>query len=94
MHGVVKSLTAHRPEGPHMPVAEQKAVLEEALAAAQANDYEIELGVWAWDRALRALAPHLPATEDILAIVFLAVADPGGEREFGFLTLAVSAYPS
>lgn len=33
-------------------------------------------------------------TEDILAIVFLAVAGPGGEGEFGFLIPAVSADPS
>ena len=34
------------------------------------------------------------STEDILAIVFLAVAGPGSEGEFGFLILAVSADPS
>ena len=34
------------------------------------------------------------STEDILAIVFLDDAGPGGEGEFGFLILAVSADPS
>ena len=33
-------------------------------------------------------------SEDMLAIAFLAVAGPGGEGEFGFLILAVSADPS